>query len=57
VHLRVILPDLPAHGARFKEALSLGSAVATLHDVITREVPGKKVKEPLLVILLQGHAV
>eukprot|EP00775_Hariotina_reticulata_P012948 gene12948-13076_t len=40
---RVILPDLPAHGARFKEALSLDSAVATLLEVIKREVPGRKV--------------
>jgi hypothetical protein len=41
---RVIVPDLPAHGALFRQRpLTLDSAVATLHSVIQQEVPGKKV--------------
>lgn len=40
---RVIVPDLPAHGARFREALSLCNAVATLGDVIASEAPGRRV--------------
>jgi hypothetical protein len=56
---RVLLPDLPAHGARFKEEpLTLDNAMATLHDVITQEVqPGHKVRHTLLehdVHLLRG---
>uniref|UniRef100_A0A383VKF6 AB hydrolase-1 domain-containing protein n=1 Tax=Tetradesmus obliquus TaxID=3088 RepID=A0A383VKF6_TETOB len=41
---RVILPDLPAHGARFKETpLTLDNALSTLKDVISKEAPGQKV--------------
>ncbi|KAF6253263.1 Alpha/Beta hydrolase protein [Scenedesmus sp. NREL 46B-D3] len=41
---RVILPDLPAHGARFKEVpLTLDNAVSTLSDVISKEAAGQKV--------------
>lgn len=39
------MPDLPAHGARFKETpLTLGNAVSTLYQVIHEEVPGKRVR-------------
>jgi hypothetical protein len=42
---RVIVPDLPAHGARFKEVpLTLDNAVKTLEDVISKEAPGEKVR-------------
>lgn len=41
---RVIVPDLPAHGSRFKEQpLTLDNAVSTLYDVIQKEAAGKKV--------------
>jgi len=38
------VPDLPAHGSRFKEQpLTLDNAVSTLYDVIQKEAAGKKV--------------
>jgi hypothetical protein len=38
------VPDLPAHGARFKEQpLTLGNAVSTLYEVIRQEAPDKRV--------------
>lgn len=38
------MPDLPAHGSRFKEQpLTLDNAVATLYDAIQKEAAGKKV--------------
>lgn len=41
---RVIVPDLPAHGARFAETpLTLDNAVDTLAAVIQQEAPGEKV--------------
>lgn len=43
-YCRVIVPDLPAHGARFKETpLTLDNAVSTLHEVIQQEAQGQKV--------------
>jgi alpha-beta hydrolase superfamily lysophospholipase len=41
---KVITPDLPAHGARYKEVLTLQSAISTLHEVITKEAAGQKVR-------------
>jgi hypothetical protein len=39
------VPDLPAHGARFKEVpLTLDNAVKTLEDIIAKEAPGEKVR-------------
>lgn len=39
----MILPDLPAHGARFQETpLTLDNAVSTLQEVITKESQGQK---------------
>jgi hypothetical protein len=41
---RVIVPDLPAHGARFRETpLTLDNAVDTLHEVIQKEAARQKV--------------
>lgn len=41
---RVIVPDLPAHGARFAETpLTLDNAVDTLASVIQQEARGEKV--------------
>ena len=40
---RVITPDLPAHGARYKEVLTLESAIKTLDEVISKEAGGQKV--------------
>ncbi len=50
---RVIVPDLPAHGARFKEQpLTLGNAVSTLYEVIQQEAPGKRVRYSHLLVVL-----
>lgn len=48
----MIVPDLPAHGARFKEQpLTLGNAVSSLYQVIEQEVPaGKKVRQHTVII-------
>jgi hypothetical protein len=41
---RVVVPDLPAHGSRFRETpLTLDNAIGTLHDVIQKEAGGQKV--------------
>lgn len=40
---RVLLPDLPGHGSRWKETLTLDTAINTLRDVITKEAPNQRV--------------
>ncbi|GBF94565.1 hypothetical protein Rsub_06680 [Raphidocelis subcapitata] len=39
---RVLLVDLPGHGARFAEKLDLPSALAALEEVADKEAPGQK---------------
>ena len=44
---KVINPDLPEHGSRYKEKLTMQTALSTLHEVIQKEAGGQKVsKQP-----------
>jgi hypothetical protein len=57
---RVIVPDLPAHGARFKEVpLTLDNAIKTLEDVISQEAQGEKVRalDSVNVLLVMLHGI